>query len=119
MARALDLLIDGGGQVDHGAAFRERAPVRRVDHGAAAGRQYDGRQLGQPVDRFSLADPKPGFTFFFENERNVHAGFCLDVRVAVMKSVVKQPREMPSDRRLARSHRSDQKDVALGQHDLC
>ena len=64
-----------------------------------------------------FAAAKSRFAFLLENEWNVHAGFSLDIRVAVMKRVVQQARQMPADRRLARAHGPYQKNVALVEHD--
>ena len=76
----------------------------------------DSRRVSRSMDSFSRI-LKSGLAFLLENERDVDAGFGLDVRVAVMEGETQQTREMPPDGRLARTHRSDQKDVALGEHD--
>ena len=43
MPGALELLIDGGREIHHDTALRERAAIVRLDHRAAAGGQHDGR----------------------------------------------------------------------------
>ena len=85
VAGTLELLVDGGLEVDHGAAFGQDAPVGRVDDCAAAGGEHDAVQAGQPFDGLFLALPKPTLPFLLEDERNVDAGFSLDIGVAVME----------------------------------
>src|ERR1700743_921316 len=116
VARSFDLLVDRGDQVDHGAPLCQGRAVYGIDHGAAARGEHDRLETREPFDGLPLAQPKAALAFLFENESDVDAGFCLDVRVAVMKGVMKQARQVPAYRRLARAHWTNEKNVALGKH---
>ncbi len=116
MTGAGDLLVQGGLQIHHRAAFGQQAPVLRIEHRAAAGREHDPVEQRQPLDRLLFAGTESGLAFLFEDERDVDAGPVLDVGIAVMERKVQQPRELAPDGALSRAHRTDQIDVLLGNH---
>src|SRR5271166_914548 len=90
-----------------------------------SGKTAVGRQLAR-LFRLSFYDSdadieaKTGvdIAFIFEKEEgDVDAGFRLDICVAIVKAQPEQARELATDGRLARAHGSDEKDIALRDHD--
>src|SRR5690606_13779602 len=70
-ARAAQLLVDGGHEVDHDPGPGQACAVRRIQDSAAAGRHDDvlsGRELGEA---FALAFTEASLALFLEDERNV------------------------------------------------
>ena len=84
--------------------------------GSFAARADAPVRLPLPVEGFLLADPEAGFSFFLENECDIDAGSGLDIRVAVVESKAQHACQMAPHGGLARTHRADQKHVALAQH---
>ena len=68
-------------------------------------------QSRQTFDGFLFTDPKARFALLLENERDIHAGPGLDVRIAVVKGEAQQARQVPSHGGLARTHGTDEEDV--------
>ena len=99
MARALELLADGGLEIDHGAALGEHAPVIGLDDRAAAGGDHDASQAREPLDGLLFAQPEARLALFLENEGDVDAGAGLDIGVAVVEGESQQAREMAARRR--------------------
>src|SRR5690606_17483999 len=113
-ARALQLLVDGGLEIDHDAGAREPAARTGVEHRAAARRDDDARMLRELGKAFTLALAEFGLAFLLEDERYIDAGAPLDLGVAVVKPASEDLRELAADRGLARAHRPDQVDVVGG-----
>src|SRR5271163_1598361 len=116
MPGALELLIDRGREIHHHAALGEHTPVVRVDHRAAARRQHDRLQARQSRDGFLFANPEAGLALLVEYEGDIHSGFGLDIRIAVVKGKAQQACEMPAHGGLARAHGTDEKYVVAAPH---
>ena len=116
MARALHLLGDGGLEVDDGTPIGQQAPILGEDDRAAAGRDYDAVERGQPLDRLPLPLPEPGLAFLFENEGDIDSGPRLDVRIAIVEGESQQARQMAPDGLLSGAHGADEENVGLGEH---
>src|SRR5580698_10593646 len=118
MPGALELLIDGGREIHHHAPLREHTAIVLLDHRAAAGGKHDGRQARETFYGFLLTRPEPGLALLLEDERDIHARLCLDVRVAIVKGESQHARQMPPHGGLAGAHGPDEEDVALGEHEV-
>src|ERR1700722_10970891 len=116
MARALELLIDRGREIHHDAAPGEQPAIVLLDHCAAPGREHDGLQARQALYGFLLPAPEARLSLLLEYERDIHAGSCLDVGIAVVKGESQHAREMAAHGGLSGAHGADEEDVALEEH---
>src|SRR5262249_7669601 len=85
-------------------------------HGTTPGGQHDVVPCSKYLDRLALALTKSRFAFLLENERDIDARAALDLSVAVIERQPQDPRQMLADSTLARSHRTDEEQVAFREH---
>ena len=71
--------------------------VLRIEHGAAARGQNHTVELRKIVDNLGLALAKSCFTFFFEDEWDIHAGTRLNLLIAVDEFEMQHARKLPAD----------------------
>jgi len=85
-------------------------------YGAAAGGEHDTVHSAEIVDHSRLALAKPFLTFFLKDEWDIDTRARLNLVVTVNKRQVQGTREIAPNRRLARAHGSDKKNVSRMLH---
>lgn len=97
-------LLDAGPQIDDAASGRQVGSIRGIKDRAAARRKHDILALGQIIDDLPFAVAKPGFTFKFENQRDIGPGATLNFLVAIDELLSEGARKFLSDGCFSRSH---------------
>jgi hypothetical protein len=95
--------------------FAQRFAARQPPDDTASRRQHDVRPLRQLVDQRLLAVAKRLLALDLEDRRDRHAGATLELDVGVDELEREPPRDLPAERRLARTHHADEEEVAAVQ----
>lgn len=103
-------------QVHNESSSVKSLPCQLVADRSATGAQNDLLSQRQLVDDLNLSGAKRGLPFDFKNGAYGHASPFLDHLIRVQKGVIKPLRQQLSDRGLACSHQSDQKNLIAVCH---
>jgi hypothetical protein len=75
-----------------------------------------GPVFQQPLDHSRLKRPELRFAIRFEQFRDRHPGYPLDLVIGIHKGYAEHLRHQPADGRFARAHQADENQIALAKH---
>lgn len=114
---APEQMVDRGAQVDDGTVCCKFGAIGRIKYGATPGGKHHVLLLHEFSQHAFFAGAKSGLAFQFKDQGNADASVPLDFMVTVVKAEMQVARELTADGGLARTHGSDQKQVAALERD--
>src|SRR5215831_5536056 len=115
IAAAVDTLPEGlrlGVKINHGTVLLESRSIGGAHHCAPAGREHDVLQARELLDHCLFPIAKGRFTLHLEYRGNGDAESALELLIRIDEALAEAARKLPAERRLARAHQADKKQIA-------
>jgi len=111
MTRTIEEFPDGPSQINHRTAFAKHPAIFGINDSTASAREYDVLEFSEFRQHRMFTGAESGFAFDIENKGNPDAGSPFDFVIGIVKLLAEASGQHSSDRRLARTHHSDEKNA--------